>query len=536
MSNPILFFSEQLQKQLDPKKPEDIVNVQRGLLLYRQDMVYQSAEEGTVLSGAVQDVVPCSVELDLQTPEKSRCSCNQQLYCRHQLAVFFTAYSKIRSVSEWVQTWKSGQTRFSSESLQLQKAKELLRDEKPVELTYESWKEFMADMYKKQVAYHLSLSTYQLTTKWDQYIQRVKAKMPLENEWKLLYTFIMYFQTFLLTMQTLKKEGLGYSTSQFLQREADELEERIHYTAEQLARSSRPFAFDAFYQGIRADMHELLDPYVGLDGSSIDIYRTIWTHLLKEKTWRRDEFIALTHRLQETERNGSEDGFDCMEIAAIHLALLMEKEDTVMNLLEELRPKNYPLLAYWVRYFDEQKAVPFILFIMRHIHDYYEVAPNIYRRKEFVQFFIPHIKRYCQRMKKLEQFEKFCENTLPYSFVQYSHYLLDHEKFKKWVELYLFSTHADLEYIPSDELKMVANSEPTLLLPIYTSIVQEKIENKNRQSYKAAVRYLKKIKSIYKKEKQLDVWELYIQKIQSSHTRLRAFQEELKRGKLIHVE
>ncbi|MFS0783805.1 SWIM zinc finger family protein [Bacillus sp. 1P06AnD] len=536
MSNALLFFSGELQKQLQPQKPEDVVNVQRGLLLYRQDMVYQCTENESVITATVQDVTPCKVTLDLTFPDNSQCSCNQQIFCRHQMAVFFTAYSKIRSVSEWITVWKSGTKQVSVQTMQLQKAKELLRDEKPLELTYESWKEFMGDMYKKHIVYHLSQSTYNLTTKWDQYIQRVKAKMPLESEWKLLFTFMLYFQTFLLTMQTLKKEEkLGYTTTQFLKREAADLEEQVHYTAEQLTKSSRPFAFDAFYKGIRNDMAALLEPEPELDGSSIDIYRTIWTHILKEKTWRKAALDELNEALQQKQTNVQDNNFDCKPIAAIHLALLLDEDKMVTSMLEELQPKNYPLLAYWVRQFDEQKTTPFILFIMGHVHDYYDVAPNIYRRKEFVQFFIPHIRRYCQRVKRMELFEKFCEQTLPYSFVPFSHYLLDQEKYKKWVELYLFS-NVELEYISTEELNIVTKHEPALLLPIFTSVVQEKIESKNRQSYKAAVRYLKKIRSIYKKEKQMDVWDRYIAKIQSSHTRLRAFQEELKRGKLIHVD
>lgn len=139
------------------------------------------------------------------------------------------------------------------------------------------------------------------------------------------------------------------------------------------------------------------------------------------------------------------------------------------------------------------------------------------------------------KTQKLDTFEKYCEACLPYSFVYYSSYLLDVGKHKKWVELYLYS-NIELDYISSEELKMVQQNDPTLLLPLFINIVNEKIENKNRQSYRAAVRYLKKIRTIYKKQKKLEQWERYLDKIQSSNKRLRAFQEELKRGKLIDAE
>jgi uncharacterized Zn finger protein len=57
---------------------------------------------------------------------------------------------------------------------------------------------------------------------------------------------------------------------------------------------------------------------------------------------------------------------------------------------------------------------------------------------------------------------------------------------------------------------------------------------KTRENYKMAVRYLKRIKAQYKKLKKEEAWENYIQHLSEEHKRLRAFKEELKKGKLIH--
>jgi hypothetical protein len=50
------------------------------------------------------------------------------------------------------------------------------------------------------------------------------------------------------------------------------------------------------------------------------------------------------------------------------------------------------------------------------------------------------------------------------------------------------------------------------------------------------VRYLKKARTLYKKIKNETQFEIYLEKLSHEHRRLRAFQEELKRGKLIHAE
>lgn len=529
MLNKLQFFSDELQKLMRPQIPEDVVSVQRGLLLYRQNMVHRKVEEIDYISATVQDVIPCQVVLDLQLPINSSCSCKQDHICRHKLAVFFSSYATIASVSEWIHSWKNASAATIQVSpLQLQKAKELLNKEQPIENTYDSWKAFMEDTFTKQISSNLLQPSYSLTTKWDVYIQRIKAKMPLETEWKLLYLFIMYFHTFRLTINSLQSGQISGNARHFLQQELNDTLENMHYLMEQLTRISRPFAFDQFFLGIRQDLKELLHEENPYFHESINVYRNAWTHILKEKTWRKEELDSLQKQLND-------QASVTIVIATIHLSLLTEHDEQVESLLHTLQPKDYPLINYWIRYTDEQKATPFILFIIQNIARFFEYETNYYRRKEFVSFFIPYVKKYCLRIHKMETFEKFCETCLPYSFIYYSSYLLQFNKHRKWVELYLYS-NIELDYISSDDIKAVQQSDPKLLLPLFMSIVNDKIENKNRQSYRAAVRYLKKIRMIYKKEKNMEQWERYIDKIQNKYRRLRAFQEELKRGKLIHAE
>lgn len=529
MLNKLQFFSDELQKLVQSHIPEDVVSVQRGLLLYRQNMVYRKNEETDYISATVQDVIPCQVVLNLQFPINSSCSCKQDSICRHKLAVFFSSYATVASVSEWIQSWKNaGSAPIQVSSLQLQKAKELLNEEQTIENTYDSWKTFMEDTFTKQISSNLLQPSYSLTTKWDVYIQRIKAKMPLETEWKLLYLFIMYFHTFRLTINSLQSSQISGNARHFLQQQLNDTLENMHYLMEQLTRISRPFAFDSFFLGIRQDLNELLHEENPYYYETINVYRSVWTHILKEKTWRRDELDHLQKQL-------TGQASVIIVIATIHLSLLTDHDEQVESLLHTLQPQDYPLINYWLRYTDEQKSAPFILFIAKNISRFFECEPNYYRRKEFVSFFIPYMKKYFLRVHKMEVFEKFCETCLPYSFIYYSSYLLQCSKHRKWVELYLYSD-IELDYISSEDIKAVQQSNPKLLLPLFMSIVNNKIENKNRQSYRAAVRYLKKIRTIYKKDKNLEQWERYIDKIQHKYRRLRAFQEELKRGKLIHAE
>lgn len=70
-------------------------------------------------------------------------------------------------------------------------------------------------------------------------------------------------------------------------------------------------------------------------------------------------------------------------------------------------------------------------------------------------------------------------------------------------------------------------------LPLYHLAAVEAIEERNRKSYRRAVRYLKKLRTLYKRLKRTDEWDAFIIHIANLHSRLRALQEELRKGKLI---
>ena len=524
MMNALQFYNEELNKVLDPKAPADVVAVQRGLLLYRQEMVDRLIREGETIEATVKDVIPCTVKLDLTFPVMSSCTCKQPHPCRHQLAVFFKAYASHASISDWIHAWKNGASKAPAANIQLQKAKELL-NEKPLANTYESWKAYTEKTFQTNIAYFLNQPTYTLTVKWDTYLQRLKARTPMQNEWKMLYSFVTKYLTFFLCLKSLKAEETGNSARYFLNKEAEALADELITMLVPLTRISRPFAFDGFFNGIREDTGNLLD-YDSLPGHRIDLYRELWNQLLKEKAWRIDELSRL-----EKIDNSSQS----FVIAAIHLSLLTEQNDRIGELLEQLEPEHYPAIKYWLYKADGSQAEPFVLFLLGHIREYLACKHNYYMKKEFIQFVSRYVQQYCLKSDRPELFDQFCETCLPYSFTVYSNHLIETGRHRKWVELYLYNG-IDPEYISSDEISLINKEDPSLLLPLYTRLVTDKIGSKNRQGYRAAVRYLKKIRTIYKKTKNIEQWNLYIDKIQNANKRLRAFQEELKRGKLIDAD
>jgi hypothetical protein len=121
---------------------------------------------------------------------------------------------------------------------------------------------------------------------------------------------------------------------------------------------------------------------------------------------------------------------------------------------------------------------------------------------------------------------------LPYSSPIYQEKLLTHNKWRQWMDYQLSTGKEPLDFRVA-VLQPIEKYAPELLLPFYHQAVERYILHKNRDSYKAAVKLLKRLSKLYKKMKQEARWEEFITTFAGRHSRLRALQEELRRGKLI---
>ncbi|GGD97175.1 SWIM zinc finger family protein [Paenibacillus nasutitermitis] len=121
---------------------------------------------------------------------------------------------------------------------------------------------------------------------------------------------------------------------------------------------------------------------------------------------------------------------------------------------------------------------------------------------------------------------------LPYSRTVYEEKLLEHGKWQLWMDYTLSSRREPLEFRVSS-LAPIEKNAPEMLLPFYHQAAERYVSQKNRDSYKAAVKLLKRLAKLYKKIKQEPRWEQFISAFAERHSRLRALQEELRKGKLI---
>ncbi|MFP4975001.1 SWIM zinc finger domain-containing protein [Paenibacillus sp. CN-4] len=121
---------------------------------------------------------------------------------------------------------------------------------------------------------------------------------------------------------------------------------------------------------------------------------------------------------------------------------------------------------------------------------------------------------------------------LPHSREVYAELLLSSGKWREWMDFQL-SSGAEPAHFRVADLEPLEKNAPETLLPFYHQAVERLVAEKNRSSYKAAVRLLKRLAKLYHKMKREDRWDDFFQSFLQQHSRLRALQEELRKGKLI---
>ncbi|AZN43545.1 hypothetical protein EJC50_05950 [Paenibacillus albus] len=120
---------------------------------------------------------------------------------------------------------------------------------------------------------------------------------------------------------------------------------------------------------------------------------------------------------------------------------------------------------------------------------------------------------------------------LPYSSTLYEDALVAHGKWREWIDYHMSRGSEPLDF-RATMLKPIEKDAPELLLPFYHQAVERYVLLKNRDSYKAAVKLLKRLLKLYRKLKQEPRWEQFISTFAARHNRLRALQEELRKGGL----
>lgn len=530
------FASEKLMELLRSDDERDVATVTEGMNLFYQGAVEVTGTDKEVVFAEVYDVHRHEVEMHLLYPQLWRCPCDAPFLCRHQMAVFFSLYSDFFSVMEWIEEWKSRKRPALPKDLNIKRASEVFASQRKenavLEKSYLAYKEFVANAFAEKIEHRLMVPGYVMEGQIEEYLTYIGKKAPIEREWKLIYRFTTLFFTLMHTIQILRLHQKQAHTVRVFYAFATDLLEELYENISPLSRQVRPFAFDDFVENLKDDIGKLLIGEQLLEYDCMDLYRELWNVLFVQSSWRKEELKRMTEERDALYPETKERTI--YTIAVTHLLLLENRDEEAAAQLSELGADSVPYFFYWINGLSDKRGIPFIEFAIRYIREFLPKLGDYYARVDFVRTFTRPINSWCTKYNRMDLLDKFYRATLPHSYWNYASFLFEQKQYKKWVEMHIYS-EIGIDMINSELIKKITAEEPELVLPLYFHAVQEKVSLKNRSAYKSAIRYLKKMRTIYKKVKKEETFERYLVYVQDSTKRLRAFQEELKRSKLIDV-
>ncbi|PKR83186.1 SWIM zinc finger family protein [Heyndrickxia camelliae] len=518
MKDQLLAYADKLQTYLDPTSETHQRLVQKGLLLFRQQLVSKKNFSSPLLSAKVQDVTSVQVTLNLENPEDNYCSCPQEGICRHQMALFFSAYNQIGSVFDWVQEWKKQTSSFAILN-GLKRGSDLLTEQTSAPLTgHKAW----INRFEKAFNRIDIPNEYVLDEKLKPVYYRIIEFSPVEREWKPLYQLFAAYHSIKEANRICYKQHFQTEDSFF-----SFLMQEVEDALKKLTISVQPFAFDPYIAYLRTDCTELLTLDTYHSSIMVELYMALWTSFFKQTIWRKLEL----ERLQScTEQNGR------IKLANIHMAILCGRDELALNALKGIDKNIIYFSQHWFQYLQSQKAYSrlskYITAMIPFISDYLLTLNSDFDRYAFMRMFFRTVDEPALSDHNPVLMEKVYIKFLPFSYAQYNEYLIMKQKYRVWIELQHL-TGKDIDSIDKAKLDTVTKSDPQLAMPLYHESIENLLENRNREAYKKTVRYLKKLRVLYKKQKKMDLWESYFNDLLMKTKRLRAFHEECRRGKLI---
>lgn len=256
------------------------------------------------------------------------------------------------------------------------------------------------------------------------------------------------------------------------------------------------------------------------------IYRLLCMDVFGDQEWWKKEKAYLEEKMEKAEEGGREYYVAALALASLYIT--GNRKEAALAVLQKPRKKRVGDMLFYLEYLTRQEEWDALLLWLRWM------APAVLKASPGV---IEKICRYCIRgaenSEAPEQFIKLFRFWLPHGFDVYADYLLETGLHREWVELHMSCLGRMETGIDRGDLRYLESLDPAVLIPLYHQWAARLIEEKGRKSYKEAVRLLKKLRNIYRKQKRKREWETFISRLASYYPRLRAFQEELRKGKLI---
>jgi hypothetical protein len=254
------------------------------------------------------------------------------------------------------------------------------------------------------------------------------------------------------------------------------------------------------------------------------VYCRLWWSILRDPVRVKRERRRVQVLIEESNLTDKEK---------IHFERMLAHLETMAENDERARERFHPS-------FDDYKDdILYILHTLAHEKKWERLAEWLawYPLKRDHGYEMESYFEYCaflteQKGPVAEKGGELLKKHLPYSLEYYLDYLFEARQFRKWVDMILWSGFTPLD-VSLHALKAIEAFDVRLLLPLYHQSIHRKIGERNRPAYQDAVELLIKLRTYYKKLKQIHRWEEYMERLLVQYRRLRAFSEELKKRNLL---
>jgi hypothetical protein len=519
-TNRMNYLIEAAQDYMEP------VILERGWEYYHKGYVLSmDLTDSTHLQALVYGTRKYKVVLNLENFAKSECNCPFDGWCKHMAAVFFKAYSAhgrpemlLREMKSSLHASKTRSTRTAA--VKAKKQPEQTTGPQAIGMPREWHKYFDQRYYGYSLNQQNSIEGF-YSMAWTDLSELAAKWEPSARKLFELHVVIFMMRKMDQFHQLNQSSYLSYYHETGCRSVAKQCTEQLSAMLAQFPTGT------ALNKAQWVDTIEFIGE-TALQGKSgpvdwLTVYRMLWWTVFDRKAYalieqKRIEQLLLSVELHPRKR-------DALTIALAHFELMDEQDAAAMKRMQAL---TNPQLS-----------------------DFYMVLEGLVQREQWdrlliwLRWLLPVLAKarqddfhtvcsyWLEAMKHQatdEEWIRVMLSLLPRSYYYYTDYLMKTGRFRQWVDLQL-SHQISPASLYTEQLKEVEKDDPSLLLPLYHQAVEKAVAEKNRSSYKVAVRYLKKLHSIYKRLKQAELWEDYIYRLAKKYSRLRAFQEELQRGK-----
>lgn len=519
--NRMNYLLEQMQTHFDPG------SLELGWDLFHKGNVGETALRNHVIEAEVGAARKFCVTADLDTFANSECNCKDGPYCKHKAALLFQLYSSFGRpellLNQLKQAMNSRKNVRTAATARAEKKLQERAEPPTASSGVDAWhRYFDAQFHGFSLSHQAAVETF-YTAAWD-------SLSPISDDWpeplsKIYKLHVLWFM--------MRKIDRFYEQTQ------------TSYLSYYLEKSCKSAA-----QGCIGQMHGILKTMKlaevlpekqvwrkSLDMLSdwaleakespvdwLDAYRSIWSKLALPE-WMEAEKLRLEQAMDRLD--GKPRKKDTFIVARVHFDVLQGKDTEAQAKLNELQRKDVSDFFLYLDGFKSNKEWDRMLLWLRWL---LPAMPKA-KQEEFraiCQYWLDTVKH----LPSDEEWVKAMLELLPRTYYYYTAYLLNTGRFKQWVDLQLSHRISPLNLYAA-ELKAVETQSPRLLLPLYHQAVERSILEKNRTSYLTAVKLLKKLELLYSSLGESMVWQEFIHRLALKHNRLRAFQEELKKGKWI---